>query len=316
MAAVQKNKFANTLKEYALITFGIICYALSWDIFLIPNNLVGGGVTGLGSIIQYATHGVIKVSYSYFTINTILLILGLITLGKSFGVKTVYAILVATLALDLGQTYIPRSFIQSLAIDNGKLLCVIMGGMLSGFGIGLTMSQGGSTGGTDIIALMCTKYRGWSPGKVILWLDVIIISSSMLVPSFTADGTLVPLVDKILVVVYGFLLTAVLSFALDWTLSGSKQSVQIFITSKRYSEIADTITGEFHRGVTILHGEGWYSKTDAHVIMVLTRKADSNVLLRAVKNIDPDAFISVSSVMGVYGRGFDALRTSSKKGVK
>mgnify|MGYP002622706772 FL=1 len=311
--AKRKNKFLTVLREYGLITLGIICYALAWDIFLIPNNLVGGGVTGIGSIIQYATHGVIRVSYSYFTINAILLVIGLLTLGKSFGVKTVYAVLVASVALHFGQELIPHDFIQAIAIDNGKLLCVIMGGMLSGFGIGLTMSQGGSTGGTDIIALLINKYRGVSPGRVILWTDAAIIFSSILVPSYTPDGALVPFVEKILVVVYGFILAGVLSVTIDATVSGSKQSVQIFITSKHYAEIADTVTGVFHRGATILHGEGWYSKEEAHVVMVLTRKTDSNVLLRAVKAIDPNAFISVSSVTGVYGRGFEALRAASRK---
>ena len=314
MAAVKHN-FGTVLKEYAMITIGIMCYALAWDIFLIPNNLVGGGVTGVGSIIEYATHGVIKTGYSYFVINAILLTIGLFTLGKSFGLKTVYAVVVASLTLSLGGDIIPRSFIQAMAIDNGKLLCVIMGGMLSGFGIGLTMSQGGSTGGTDIIALILNKYHGISPGRVILWIDVVIIASSILVPSYTPDGALVPFIDKIMVVVYGYILAAVLSVVLDWTLAGSRQSVQLFITSKKHStEIANEITHELHRGVTILNGKGWYSQQDIQVLMVLTRKNDLNIMLRSIKAIDPKAFVSVATVTAVYGKGFDAIKGTLRGG--
>lgn len=312
--AVLKHNFATVLKEYALITFGIVCYSLAWDIFLIPNNLVGGGVTGVGSIIEYATHGVIKTGYSYFVINAILLTVGLFTLGKGFGLKTVYAVVIASLTLSLGGDIIPKDFIQAMAIDNGKLLSVIMGGMLAGFGIGLTMSQGGSTGGTDIIALILNKYRGISPGKVILWIDVVIIASSILVPSYTPDGTLVPFIDKIMVVVYGYILAAVLSVVLDWTLSGSKQSVQVFITSRKHAEIANEITHEFHRGVTVLNGKGWYSQEAVQVLMVLTRKNDLNLMLRSIKAIDPNAFVSVASVTAVYGKGFDAIKGALKGG--
>ena len=315
MAAVKRN-FLTVFKEYALITAGVLCYALAWIIFLIPNNLVGGGVTGVASIVQYATGGIIKVSYSYFVINVILLIIGMSSLGKGFGAKTVYGVLVASLALNFGGNLIPQEIITSLSLENGKLMCVIMGGMLSGFGIGLAMSQGGSTGGTDIVALVLNKRRGISPGRMILWLDIAIIASSILVPSYKPDGTLMPFVDKIMVVVYGYLLTAVVSITIDSTIAGSKQSVQLFITSKNYEAIADEIANGFHRGVTVLNGKGWFSKEDAHVLMVLTRKVDLNPLLRSIKAIDPGAFVSVSSVTGVYGKGFDAIATVNKNGGK
>ena len=315
MAAVKRN-FLTVFKEYALITAGVLCYALAWILFLIPNNLVGGGVTGVASIVQYATGGVIKVSYSYFVINVILLVIGMSSLGKGFGAKTVYGVLVASLALNFGASLIPQEIIRSLSLENGKLMCVIMGGMLSGFGIGLAMSQGGSTGGTDIVALVLNKRRGISPGRMILWLDIAIIASSILVPSYRPDGTLMPFVDKIMVVVYGYLLTTVVSITIDSTIAGSKQSVQLFITSKNYEAIADEIANGFHRGVTVLNGKGWFTKEDAHVLMVLTRKVDLNPLLRSIKAIDPGAFVSVSSVTGVYGKGFEAIATVNKKGGK
>ena len=296
------------VKEYALLILGLLLYVLGWTIFLVPNNLVGGGVTGVAPIIQYATHGVIKIGYTYFTVNIILLVLALFTLGKGFGGKTIVAIFLASLGLNLFQTWIPAEICQTLAVDNGKLMSVIMGGILVGVGIGLTMSAGGSTGGTDIIALIVNKYRGISPGKMILGMDLVIICSSLLVPSFTADGTLVPFTEKIVTVVYGLILITVCSTVLDMYLAGSKQSVQLFILSHKYEEIADAIAKDLHRGVTVLDGQGWYSKQSTHVLMVLTRKTDLNIMLRYIKSIDPDAFLSVSTVTGVYGRGFESIR--------
>ena len=300
-------------KEYFLITLGILLFVLGWTIFLVPNNLVGGGVTGIASIIQYATGGAVKIGYSYFAINAILLVIALFTLGKSFGAKTVYAIVLASVGLNLFQTLIPHDFVQTLAIDNGKLMCVIIGGIMAGVGIGMTISQGGSTGGTDIIALIVNKYRNISPGRMILATDVVIILSSMLIPSYTADGGLVPFPDKIITVVYGLVLIAICSSVLDLYLSGSRQSVQLFIFSHKYKEIADVITRDLHRGVTALDGKGWFTQADTQVLMVLTRKTDLNILLKMIKVIDADAFVSVSSVTGVYGKGFETIKMARSK---
>lgn len=304
-----------SVKEYALITLGIALYVTGWNVFLIPNNLIGGGVTGIGSIIQYATGGVIKVGYTYFALNIILLVIALFTLGKGFGGKTVYAIIIASIGLN-AQSLIPQDIIQTLAIDNGKLMSTIMGGVFSGVGIGMCISQGGSTGGTDIVALIVNKYRGVSPGRMILWMDVVIILSSFVVPSYTADGMLMPWTEKLTTVIYAFLLTTITSTVLDLYLSGSRQSVQLFILSRKYDEIADFIAHEMHRGVTVLDGKGWYTKQNTEVLMVLTRKADLNVMLKQVKIIDPDAFLSVASVTGVYGKGFESIKLKSKQAKK
>ena len=311
---LERKTIVNHIKDYAFLILGLLLYVLGWTVFLVPNNLVGGGVTGVASIIQYATHGVIKIGYTYFTVNILLLVIALFTLGKGFGGKTVVAIVLASLGLNLFQTWIPAEICQTLAVDNGKLMSVIMGGILVGVGIGFTMVAGGSTGGTDIIALIVNKYRGVSPGRMILGMDLVIILSSLLVPSYTADGALIPFTEKIVTVVYGLILITVCSTVLDMFLAGSKQSVQLFILSHKYEEIADAISKDLHRGVTVLDGQGWYSKQHTHVLMVLTRKTDLNILLRYVKSIDPDAFLSVSTVTGVYGRGFESIhvRHSSK----
>lgn len=305
---ILKKTLLGTVREYAVVTLGILLYVLGWSIFLVSNNLVGGGVTGISAIIQYATHGLIKVGYSYFVINAGLLIAALFVLGFGFGGKTVYAIVIASVGLNVFQTVIPADFIQAIALDNGKLMSTIMGGIMVGVGIGLTMSVGGSTGGTDIIALMVNKYHNVSPGRLILYMDVVIILSSLLVPSYTADGQSVPLVEKLTTVVYGFILIVINSTVLDYVIAGSRQSVQLFILSKKYSDIADAITRDLHRGVTVLNGKGWYTRSDTEVLMVITRKTDLNILLRYIRAIDPDAFLSVSSVTGVYGKGFETIK--------
>jgi uncharacterized membrane-anchored protein YitT (DUF2179 family) len=315
---LKEKTFLHHVKDYAFLVLGLLLYVLGWTVFLVPNNLVGGGVTGVASIIQYATHGVIKIGYTYFTVNILLLVIALFTLGKGFGGKTVVAIILASLGLNLFQTWIPAEICQTLAVDNGKLMSVIMGGILVGVGIGFTMTAGGSTGGTDIIALIVNKYRGISPGRMILGMDLVIILSSLLVPSYTSDGALVPFTEKIVTVVYGLILITVCSTVLDMFLAGSKQSVQLFILSHKYEEIADAIAKDLHRGVTVLDGQGWYTKQSTHVLMVLTRKTDLNIMLRYIKSIDPDAFLSVSTVTGVYGRGFESIhvRHSSKNVAK
>ena len=174
-----KKSVWTLLKEYVVLTVGILIYVSSWAIFLVPNNLVGGGVTGISSIIQYALN--IKMGYTYFFINAVLLVIALIILGKNFGGKTVYAIIIASVGLNVLQDVIPSTIIDTIAIQNGKLMATIMGGIMAGVGIGMSMSQGGSTGGTDIIALIVNKYRNISPGKMILWMDAFIIVSSIMV---------------------------------------------------------------------------------------------------------------------------------------
>ena len=310
-----KSGWTTLVKEYAFISLGVVAYALGWTIFLLPNNLVGGGVSGFASILLYATG--IPMSVTYLVLNAILLIIGTKILGTGFGGKTIYAIIMTSVVLAVMPKLIPIDFINEFAISNGKLICTILGGVIAGLGIGLSMSQGGSTGGTDIIALVWCKFYPASPGRVILIIDVGIIMSSLLFPSYTSSGELLPFVDKLAIVVYGLIQVTVCGYAIDMYLSGSKQSVQAFIFTKKVDEMADAIAFDMKRGVTVIPAKGWYSKEDRQVLMVVTRKTDLNILLRYVKSIDPDAFLSVSSVMGVYGQGFDTIKVkSSAKNIK
>ena len=323
MPVLQKTLFTQ-IKEWLLVTLGILIYVTGWAIFLIPNNLIGGGVSGISSMIQYATGGTIQMGYSYFVLNAILVAAAIFILGMGFGAKTIYAIILASIALRILPDMMPVTIVKTLAIDNGKLLSVLMGGLMAGIGIGMSISNGGSTGGTDIIALIYTKYHNVSPGKVILVLDFIIIGSSLLIPSYVnqLDASGVPVLDasgnpvmfkmpfaeKVTTVLYGLILVTVNSYVLDMYISGSQQSVQLFILSKEYEKIADAITHDMHRGVTVLDGKGWYTKQDTKVLMVLTRKTDLNLMLRYIKQLDSNAFLSVSSVNGVYGKGFDSIK--------
>lgn len=309
-----KASFGTLLKEYAVVTFGVISYALGWTIFLLPNNLVGGGVSGFASILFYATG--IPMGVTYFILNVLLLIIGTRILGTGFGGKTIYAIFMTSIMLSLMPKLIPMEFIHEFAVSNGKLICTILGGVIAGFGIGLSMSVGGSTGGTDIIALLWCKYYPASPGRVILIIDVGIILSSLLFPSYTDTHEMLPFTEKLAVVVYGLIQVTVSGYAVDMYLSGSKQSVQVFIFTKKVTEMADAIAFDMKRGVTVLPAKGWYSKEEREVLMVVTRKDDLNLLLRYVKTIDSDAFLSVSNVMGVYGQGFDTIKVKTKKDKK
>lgn len=300
------------IKSYVIITIGLLFYALGWDVFLIPNNMVGGGVTGISAVLLYAFN--IPVSYSFFVINLILLLIALKVLGKGFGVKTVYAIVVTSLFLEVIPSYLSDAFIQEFAVSNGKLLCAIFGGVTSGLGIGLCFSHGGSTGGTDIIALMITKYRNISAGRIILILDIFIIASSLLLPAkeiLDSAGNVIGVESagmRLATVLYGYILITACSYTIDLFVSGTKQSLQLFIFSKKYGEIADSIVSDIGRGVTLINAQGWYTKQESKIIMVVARKTDINMIYKIVKAIDRDAFVSVGSVTGVYGKGFDQIK--------
>lgn len=294
------KKILTVLKEYIIIVLGLLCYTGAWVIFIIPHEMVGGGVSGMGALIYYATG--FPVSYSYFLINFVLLLIALKVLGKGFGFKTVFAIVVASLFFQILPGLIPESFIHEIALTNGKLMSAIIGGALSGVGIALTFSQGGSTGGTDIIALMITKYRNVSPGKIILYIDIVVIASSVFLPNDLNMG------EKFANVIYGYMVTGLCATTLDLLLSGMKQSIQMFIFSKNYAVIADRITNELRRGVTVLDGQGWFSKQNGKVLLVIAKKTDMSFLYKIVKEEDKDAFMSEGSVRGVYGQGFDQIK--------
>ena len=290
---ISSNKIYNEIRSYTGVTFGLFLYVLAWVAFLIPNGIVGGGATGMATVIYYISEQIIPVSYSFFIINTVLLIMGFYILGNGFGVKTIYGIAFTFVML----VVLPEpKFITESFGESDKLICAIIGGIISGFGIAITFQHGGSAGGTDIVAMIMTKYRNISPGKVFLYADLIIIGSSFFINwDFRT-------------IVYGYVTMAVFSYSVDLLLLGAKQSVQIIIISDKYSEIADRINKEALRGVTALNAIGWYTKTESKVLLVIVRKRDMKQVHRIINSVDKDAFISESNVMGVYGRGFEAIQ--------
>lgn len=288
-----------TIKEYVVIALGLLLYTLGWVFFLIPNGLVGGGVTGIAAVIYYITG--FPVSYSFFIINALLLAIALKILGKAFGVKTVFAIIMGTIFLKILPDLIPYEIIADIAIGNGKLLSSIMGGAFAGAGIAVTFTQGGSSGGTDIIALMINKYRNISPGRLILMMDILIVASSLIIPTQESVG------HRVAIIIYGYVLIAVTGYTIDLVISGARQSIQMFIFSRKYEEIAEKITA-IGRGVTVINAMGWFTKQEGKVLMVIVRRTESNFVFKVIKEIDKNAFISVGNVMGVYGQGFDAIK--------
>jgi len=288
MVNVQKPNIQLIIKDYFIMFLGLSLYTLSWTLFLVPAQITGGGISGLAAVIFYSTK--IPIGLTFFSINVVLVAIAMKVLGASFGIKTIFSMVVISVLFSIPQEFFPGAIIE----DN--FLSAVLGGMMGGVGIGLVFSRGGSTGGTDIIAMIINKYRNISPGRIIMYCDVIIIGSSYF---------LVHSLDKM---VYGFVSMAVVSYTLDSFLTGSNASAQIFIFSPKYNEIADYINSEFGRGVTALNGTGWYTQNDVMVLITIVRKKETSILFRKIKEIDPDAFISMASVMGVYGQGFDKIK--------
>ncbi len=284
----------DNVRTYVLMALGLLIFSLAWTAFLLPHQITGSGISGLSAIIFYATG--IPMGYSYFTINVILIFVGLKVLGAGFGIKSVYGILLGAVLLSILQPLIPGPVVQE------KFLSALIGGGLCGVGLAMVFSQGGSTGGTDIIAMVVTKYRNISLGRVILYCDVIIISSSYLILTDLEPA------QRVETMVYGFVTMAVQAYTIDTVLSGNRQSVQVFIFSRHFEQIADQITGKLHRGATVIDSTGWYSKESQKVIITLVRKNETGDLYRIIKSIDKKAFITVANVMSVFGKGFEELK--------
>jgi uncharacterized membrane-anchored protein YitT (DUF2179 family) len=278
------------------MTIGLFIYAFGWVVFIIPNQIAGGGVIGISAIITYATG--FPTEYSYLLINTGLVVAGMLVMGRSFGVKTLFGIGVAALLFHLLPGFISPEFIEKAIIHDNNLLNALIGGTASGIGIGMVFMQGGSTGGTDIIAIVWSKFNNVSPGRVFIFCDLIIIASILLLPGRSFEH-----------VIYGYIEMVSFSYVIDLVISGNKQSVQIMVFSPQYEKIADSLVSDLQRGVTVLDSMGWYTKKEGKVIIVIARKNEVNSIFRVVKETDPQAFISVANVMGVFGKGFEQIKT-------
>ena len=292
---MKTSNVLSVIWDYFLMTLGSLIFVMAWTSFLIPNGLASGGLTGLCTIIQYGTG--IPVGFTYPTINILLLVLGFFSLGKGFGFKTIYVLAVTSVLFEV----LPMFPVLEVTNFPDMLLVAIVGAAMESVGIGLIMLRGGSTGGTDIIAMIINKYWPVSVGQVYLYTDIFIITLLLFVP------------DKGIVdMIYAYVVMLGFSFGIDFVLLGNKSSVQILVFSSKYEQIADHIINDVRRGVTALNSVGWYSQKEGKVLLIIARKQQMNEVVNEIKEIDKYAFISVSTAMSVYGEGFEEVKSGLK----
>ena len=289
--------------DYVGITLGLLLFTFGFTFFLMPYEIVTGGVAGISAIIFYATG--FQLEYSYFLINAALLVIALRILGWKFLSKTIYAILVLSFLLGFFQTLLPRDeaghFVKILG-EGQNFMSLILGCTMTGSALGIVFLNNGSTGGTDIIAASVNKFRDVSLGTVLAFLDLVIIGSCLLIPQF---GTML---ERAYMVVFGLCTMVIENFMLDFLMNRQRQSVQFMIFSKRWQEIANAIGTQLDHGVTILDGHGWYTGHERKVLCILAKRNESAIIFRIIKQIDPQAFVSQSAVIGVFGEGFDQIK--------
>ena len=286
---MNKSIIWQEVRSHIIITVAIIISAIGWTGFLIPSNMLGGGVTGLATIIYWVTG--LPTGISIFALNAILILIAFRSLGRRFALSTIYSVIVTSIVF-----YILQEYVFLAPIIEDRFLSAVLGAGLNGVACAFIFLEGSSTGGTDIIVMMINKYRNITLGRLTLFINVAIISCSYFV------------FRDLELLIYSYVGLMVTSYTMDLTMNGSKQSVQMFIFSQKSDEIADKVGEEIRRGVTMIKGTGWYTKTENNIVMVVVRKTESQRVIRIVKQLDPTAFVSVNTVMGVYGKGFEMMK--------
>lgn len=276
-------------KDYLVITVGLMLFSIGFTGFIMPNEIVVGGLGGVGLLLKYAFG--LPVFMTFLLGNGLMMVVAWFVLGKGYVFKALYGVVGVTLLMAVAENLITEAIIHT-----DPLIASIIGAVFSGTGLGLVYTRNASTGGTDILGAIITKYRYISMGRGLLYIDLIIVSSSyILFQSF----------EKI---IYGLIVVSVMYYTVDLVINGARQSVQFIIFSTRYNEIASHVNSELNRGCTVLEGTGWYSQQPQKVLIILARKTESTSIFRLVKRIDENAFISQSNVVGVYGKGFDQMK--------
>ena len=307
-----KNKVLKTIWEYLVLTFATFVFTVSWEAFMIPNGMTAGGIMGVCTIVEFATGGFIKASLSFFIVNAILILLAVLVFGIGFGFKTIYCIVMSSVFLwlvsDWGWLHsIPGNF---LYVED-KTLVPIIAGIFEALGIGLAIRSGGSTGGTDIIALIINKYWPVSLSGVFFVTDfVVVISQLLLRPGF---GSYAGDAKTFNDVMYGILEIVTFALTIDLFTVGGRKTMQLLVFSEKYQEIADYVCNEMERGVTVLKAQGWFTRKDRNVLLVMLTRQELSNLSKVVNNIDPKAFLSVSAAAGVYGEGFEQIKAGKLK---
>ncbi len=291
-----KYKIFTTLKEYLIMTLGMCLYSFGWIGCVLPAKSTSGAASGLAIVISTALENTIgweiKIGTIVLFINVVLLIIAGFVLGWKFGIKTIYCIIVLSMSMNCWQDILPAD--DFLHID--RFLSMVVGGVITGVGVAMAIMQGGSAGGTDIVAMIINKFRAISYGRIIFILDLLIIASSLTV-GFTIDAA-----------IYGYIMTLVFGYTADMVLAGNKQSSQVFIISPKYDEITRELNSGLGRGVTLIQSEGGYTHNQTKMVMVVCSNRETPTVMKYVKQIDPNAFMTVASVMGVYGRGFQPIK--------
>jgi len=285
------GKLYSSTQDYIKIVFGTLLFGFSFNAFILSNGIVTGGVSGLCALLFFATG--IPVSATYLLTNMVLLVFAYKILGLKFIIKTIVGVGSLSLFLSLFEVI----FKNKPLIEGEPFMSVIIGAGMCGLGLGLIFSANGSTGGTDILATIVNKYKNISIGTALLFFDFFIIGSSYI---------LFQDVEKI---VFGLVELGISSYVLDLVINSNRQSVQFLIFSRKHTEIAQRIFSDLDRGCTFLDGYGGYSGEPIKVIVLLAKKSESLSIFRLVKDVDPKAFISQSRARGVYGEGFDQIKT-------
>lgn len=294
-----RRKLLSTVKDYLILTVASFLFAFAWEGFMIPNGMSAGGMMGLCTIVQYATGGFIQAQYSYIVINAVLIIVAVLAMGIGFGFKTIYCIVVSSLAMGLvGSLDFLHSAPGEFLFIQERVLIPVFAGAIEAIGIGLILRYGGSTGGTDIISLMVNKYWPISLSMIYLATDVIICSLLLFLPEKNFSD-----------MCYGLEELVVFSLMIDIVVGGKRSSYQLLVFSEHYKEIADHIITNMDRGVTLLKAQGWYTKKDKDVLLILINQKELPSLTRVIKEVDSRAFMSISPTNNVYGEGFEEIKT-------
>lgn len=311
MVSAKKKKYNSLLvdgKDYIMIVVGLMLYAIGFTSCILPHKVVMGGLSGVGTLIYFATNGLIPVAVSSYACNLILLAMAYKIVGRKFVLRTIFGATV--IALSIG---VFENFFMGLGhpLIPDRVVSVVLGAILCGLGVGTCFIHNGSSGGTDIVAAMVSKVSNASIGRTMIYVDLCIVTASIFLPF---DGTIEQRIEaRIPTIVYGMMATFIISFVTDQVINTNRQATQFMIFSPKWREIADTIMNEAHRGVTVLDGHGWFTKSDVKILMVYCRRTESVTIFRIVKSIDEKAFVSQGAVNGVYGKGFDSVKVKMKK---
>ncbi|RUL59010.1 YitT family protein [Prevotella koreensis] len=277
--------------DYIMIAVGMLSYCIGWTIFLLPNNITTGGLSGLSSIVFWGTE--IPVYITFFFVNLILLTIALKALGAKFFIKTIFGVLMLTAFTTIFRNLFPNPTI----LENEPFMACIIGGVFCGVGVGFGLSFNGSAGGSDIVAAIINKYRDISLGRVIMLVDMIIVTLSYIVLKSWEQ------------VIYGYVVLIITAFVVDQVVNSGRRSVQLLIMSEKYDEICERITTEPpYRGCTIIEAHGFYTGSNIRLLLVVAKQREASMLYRIIDDIDPNAFVTQSAVMGVYGKGFDKFK--------